>query len=293
MNVIHTFSKGWGSKTFDIDRMSELYKSGWALKTVAEDAGICTTTAWKYLRNFGVALRSQTAHLTPELAGEGGKIGSAIRWRINVNPDLTPEKAYVLGVVGPGDGSISLGKKRGSVVLSVIDKDFADEFARCFKQTYGIEPTRCFRLINRGNRRPMYQVENHRRAIVADLLGYNNGDLKTFKHGGEKVPNAIREASLEVKAMYLRGFFDSQGGMSGYSILAAKANGEVLKEIQLLLLAFGIKSAIYDYTKISSKTFHIRIYAESRKLFYERIGFSIKRKQEKLKEKLGRDNPSS
>ena len=45
---------------------------------------------------------------------------------------LTPEKSFVLGVVGPGDGFTS----RASIGLAVIDKDFAFKFKACIEKIY-------------------------------------------------------------------------------------------------------------------------------------------------------------
>ena len=245
--------------------MVRLYQEGLIMREVGERLGTCKTSVRKALKIYGVKARPQ--------------------WKITINYDLTPEKAYILSVLGPGDGSMVIfHQSLPWIALRVTDKDFANEFARCFQTAYGVEPTTYISVSKGSNRKPRYAVENHRWPIFRDILSYNDGDLKTFRHGGEKVPDAVKEAPPEVKAMYLRGFFDSQGWVTR-DIASEKKNGEVLKEIQSLLLDFGIESSIYKV----SLAFRLRILSKGGKLFYEKIGFSIKRKQERLEKLVGGD----
>lgn len=133
--------------------------------------------------------------------------------------------------------------------------------------------------------REMYEARLNIRRAAQDLISY--GKLPDFKHGTERVPRRIKKSSSEVQALYLRAFFDSQGSVSLHhkEITGTKKNKLVLKEIGGLLSNFGINWRVAGPTLSGCWVLTIGD-RKSIKKFAKKIGFTIERKKQALKELL-------
>jgi len=178
---------------------------------------------------------------------------------------LSKEKAYLLSVLA-GDGWVETVPSY-CIGLEVIDDDFRETFTEAIKTVYGIV---CKILWN-------CRAYIHSKNVVADLLGYK----VSFRTEDWSIPEEVKCASEEIWSSYLRGFADSEGYVKGSPLIELKSiNIMGLLEIRELLNNLGIKSRIRTdnyhvyYVQITSK------YNLNR--FAKRIGFSIRRKQEKL-----------
>jgi len=90
--------------------------------------------------------------------------------------------------------------------------------------------------------------------------------------------------------MFIKGFADSEGSVKNRhrnrELILCSGNLNGLKEIQQLLQNLSIGSS---FTRRRDKVFSLRISDyKSLKIFFEQIGFVIKRKQEKLEAGLAR-----
>jgi intein-encoded DNA endonuclease-like protein len=210
---------------------------------------------------------------------------------------LTKEKAYILGVLA-GDGSICRGIHRldlSKIDLSVTDEEFAREFVRCLKKIYRVRPSVYKRANNhlsilRGReirtKKPIYEACLRSVKAVEDLLSYS----VSFKTEDWRIPEVIKRAPPEIKGSYLRGFFDSEGTAALHMnegcryVYAFSKNMEGLKEVKNLLADIGIECKIFQqksglYGIILSGRKNIKRFAEF-------VGFTIKRKMQKLEHGL-------
>ena len=190
---------------------------------------------------------------------------------------LSLEKAYVLGVIGPGDGYIGGNYLIG---LNAIDKDFVDYFQNCLEKTFGLK---CGRYIKKSNmtekgniRKKQYSVILCSKSAVESFKKYK----VSFKEKLWKIPKIIKNSNDSYKAMYLKGIFDSQGTVSNCSKFTKIKieNKEGIKEIQNLLKDLNIDSSIPKSKvelMISSK--------KNLDLYNSKIGFVIERKKERIK----------
>ncbi len=137
--------------------------------------------------------------------------------------------------------------------------------------------------------------------------------VTTDRAHAKRVPQSIFTAPVEVQAAFLRGLFGADGCVSWtetnrYVGLGSRSNG-LLRDVQLLLSASGIRSQIYqasgsatqrftytrkdgtDVTYDSKPGFDLRITGSDMQRFAEEIGFSTPRKQialERLIAQFGR-----
>lgn len=228
--------------------------------------GVSTVTAIKWLNKHNITARSHTESMNTE------RIKNELRLSKLKIPKksffaLTPEKAYVLGVLA-GDGYIN-----NEVVRLEIRKDveFIEEFSRCVEDIYGRGYKHSYYA-----RRNTYVFSASSGIICADLNRY--GRFKTFEW---KAPNAILHTrNRHIISNYLKGLFDSEGSVSKYDITFSSSSKKGIWDVQALLLKLGIRSKIYQ----RKNHFVLRIgRRENVHKFKELVGFTIKRKMERIK----------
>jgi transcriptional regulator with XRE-family HTH domain len=185
---------------------------------------------------------------------------------------LSTSKAYILGVVGPGDGCVG----RKELRLTSIDYDFIKEFSKQVREAYGLRPHVYFNK----NHRIWYAVVSSKQ-VAEDVRSFNT----SFREKDWKIPSEILFSDKQIKAAYLKGVFDSQGNVNFIentrNVNLRSYNKSGLKQIQELLLALMIKSSLSD------KGRRLYIYGKDDiENFAKNINFSIKRKTNLLKNLL-------
>ncbi|MEK6937269.1 MAG: LAGLIDADG family homing endonuclease [Nanoarchaeota archaeon] len=181
--------------------------------------------------------------------------------------DLENE-AEIIGII-LGDGYIN--KKEYSIRLKVRENDFINNFANLIKKTYGI-----------GTR---YKYYDYPCCYVHSINLASRINKLTNKK--QRIPNFIICGSKNIKARFLRGFFDSEGSVDVLEkyhrrqIVLTQKNIPWLKQIKTMLFDIGIQSKIYKKPKDSDKLVISLI--ENMEKYYNLVGFSIRYKQNKLK----------
>jgi len=240
----------------------KLYKQGLSIRQIAIKYNSTYATVQRHLHKASIKLK---------LRGNPKKISK-------LASKLTLEKAYILGVIGPGDGFIEIPKnypKKGTmrICLESVDKDFINYFAYCLEKVYELKPTIKLLKWRKGDSQLHYKVILCSKAACNDILSYG----VSFKEKDWKIPIIIKNAPNEIKAKYLQGFADSQGCVSlDRAILLASKNREGIKEIKQLFDDLKIKT--WNWNAGLGITNRIFLNA-----FNQKIGFIINRKQERLK----------
>jgi len=233
-----------------------------------------TGTVFHRLRGMGVKIRGYS---------ESHKLKTYAGLKSIKNCGLTPEKAYILGVLC-GDGWISYGNRYYCIGLRCIDKDFVEEFRRNIKIVYGANCK--IRLVQPRNKNWSNQYVSclFSKLACEDILSYGN-----FKGHNWRVPAEILNSkNIGLIGDFLRGFYDSEGHVNSrwYTLKATTSNKEGFLEILSLLK----KLKIHYITKLKKRRlakhklgYEVLITgSDSYKIFKEYVGFSIKRKQDNL-----------
>lgn len=189
---------------------------------------------------------------------------------------LSMDLAYILGVVY-GDGHVSV--KQRKVILSAIDHDFVDTFRNILAKWSGFK----VRFYSRNIKKPDY-IKNRKLQWVAYIDSIEAVDfLSKFDL------NKIKDADVAIKSSFLRGFFDSEGGVDVKGVLSVyNKDYKLIKFIEYLLNSLGIETTFrsyYGYTPDKNKRFlqySLVVLARSRERFKNLVGFSIYRKQSRL-----------
>ncbi len=208
------------------------------------------------------------------------------RRRFNLLPGeikASKELAYILGVVA-GDGYTQAWGRQRIIALTTKDVEFAMEFKRCLEIVGKCKPM--IRL--RYGR--YYEVKANSSALY---------DLCKKPLDLERLRKYI-EYNEKTIISFLRGFFDAEGHVSkayGY-IYLCNSDLQLLNYVKQLLLKIrieasgphlSIRKGTPFYCKKNGKTYFrdgdkylLYIKANSRQRFAKVIGFTIKRKMERL-----------
>jgi len=220
-----------------------------------------------------------------------------IRNRFNKLPksayDFTPELGYVVGVV-IGDGTIH----RRTIKLKTIDYDFIEAFRYNIEKWSGIKTKERIVTIEETLR----HLKNSKESVVKTLRHPKNMyDIRLYSQEASMflkslidniLNNKIDIDSLpkEFKIMFIKGLFDSEGSV-GYNknkygriypkVIFCNKDVRLVKLVENILHSFGFHTTKY-VSKYNEWFITIAKVKEVLK-FYNMIGFSIKRKQDKLK----------
>lgn len=178
-------------------------------------------------------------------------------------------EAEIIGIM-LGDGHIMSGGR--SIRLRVRELDFCQNFKSLIEITYGIEAP----LDNKY----YYNCYAHSTLLtqrIAELTN-NNKEISKFILNGDN----------KIKARFIRGFFDSEGSVdviyNRRQIVLTQNNEKMLLQIKSLLFDLGIQSK-YVQKNFGSDKLIISL-LENLKKYHNLVGFSIKYKQENLKQAI-------
>ena len=198
------------------------------------------------------------------------KIGEGIAKKVK-ELKVTPEMAYIMGAI-KGDGLIT----RWNIRLEVNDKDFIEEFKKNVEKWISIK-CKIYQL----NTSTKYQAYVRSVKVANYLRNFNYKNLINY--------------CSKIKAMFLRGIYDSEGSVSvkAKGIFLFNNNEHLLSFCKKLLAKLKIETTpIRICSKIGKEvmfkdrsyirknnTHQLSIYGkENIKRFNEVIGFSIDRK---------------
>lgn len=169
-----------------------------------------------------------------------------------------------------GDGCLTLDN---SILFSNADKDILNNFYRIFKDKFNA------RIIKKTGNNVDYVISDKylRKYFEYIGLGYEDAFNK-------EIPKIILESPKNIISKFIRGLFDTDGGISNSYLEYCTASEKMSKQIQIILLNFGIVSTrkIKFNKKFKTYSYRIMIYGKNIELYKDFIGFSCERKQEQL-----------
>jgi intein-encoded DNA endonuclease-like protein len=187
------------------------------------------------------------------------------------------ELGYIIGVI-LGDGHVSIKQRR--VILSVTDKDFVLEFKKNIEKWSNFKTrfySRSIKTDEKIKNRKLQWVCYIDSKKASEFL--HNLDFRELAHSNE-----------EIKCVFLKGFFDSEGSVfkSSFGIAGYSTDYLLISFVSELLTSLGIYSTLNKRKPtnkdISNKfCYTLAIYRKDSILnFYKFVGFSIERKQNRL-----------
>lgn len=276
--------------------LRKLYEKEFSIHDLAKKYNVYPEKIRRRLIKENTHLRTRKEGLA--LAAKQGKL--QYLWdknTIQINKGyekLTPEKSFILGVLC-GDASFNTSKYHYDIKLSIQerDKEFYLFFKDCIRRIYNIKPYEQIipkpKTIIMGREvktRPQIIGSFSSKQMYLDLLRYLNPKNKT-------IPEQVKNSSVSVQTMFLKGMYDSEGNVNFSKKYTRRiglynTNYDLLKDIQNVLENLGMMTKLKPFVKGKNKMcYTIDIHGlDNFILFKEMIGFTIKRKKDKLEEMI-------
>ncbi len=185
-----------------------------------------------------------------------------------------------------GDGSCTAtGLSKNNVSMTIADPEVAQDFTnlciRLFKERPKISIDK--RRLTTGS----FRIHSVKARSFLDYAGLDYGSA-VDKH----IPYSIMQGSQQIVASFLSGLFETDGTFSKDTIEYCTKSKVLAKQVQTVLLNFGIVSKVkIRQMKNYPDNHYFYLYIdgfEDQKIFAEEIGFISNRKQGKLLSGIGR-----
>lgn len=180
-----------------------------------------------------------------------------------INQDIALIMGYLIG-----DGCLT----RDNVILfSNKDEDILDKYISVFSKHFDSRVKRV------SEKTCDYVVFDKYLRMYFYQLGFSQAN--SFH---KEVPKCILNAPKNIISKFIQGLFDTDGTIDDKSVSLCTTSNKLSKQIQVMLLNYGILTR--RVKRYSKNSFHyiVYIYGENIDKFYDEIGFSCKRKQTKL-----------
>ncbi len=191
---------------------------------------------------------------------------------------MTPQLGKLMGYL-VGDGAYTdKGLSKNNILMTIADDEVAEDFSNLCLEIFQEKPkiTLDKRTINTRN----FRIHN---AKARSFLAYCGLDYVACQD--KHIPYSIMKSPQDVVASFLSALFETDGCFSGGTIEYCTKSSVLARQIQIVLLNFGIiaklktrfvKNNPYHYLYIDG--------SQDRVTFAKEIGFISNRKQSKLLE---------
>lgn len=245
------------------------------LADTAGRAGVSVSTVQHY-RAGGVVGRASALAIKEALVEHLNEENLAIPFSVNKRAPiripvvLDQHVGAFLGYL-VGDGHIS--KVKRQLGLTTGDEDQALAFQRLGLDLFGVFASM---QLDEGRWRVLLHSE-HLSDFLVEFFGLTTGPSAREK----SIPEKILRSPEPVVRAFLRAYFDCDGYAGKQGVILSTSSAKLAEQTQLLLLNYGILSR-KRFNK--DETYHLHVMGASAKVFAERIGFGLARKQQALDE---------
>lgn len=191
------------------------------------------------------------------------------------NNTLTEEISHYLGLL-TGDGCLS---RDNIFIFSSKDDELIDIFRKITKELFNKDISKKRNICD-------YVVYGKKeRKILLEKYG-----LIQCKSYFKEIPLCVRQSPQNIVASFIKGLFDTDGTVSNKSIDFCSTSINLIKQLQVILLNFGIISKWRERKTKSKfgKAYILTISGNNIDIFDKEIGFCCKRKHIRLKELIGK-----
>ncbi|MBS3168129.1 ATP-binding protein [Candidatus Woesearchaeota archaeon] len=196
----------------------------------------------------------------------------------------TKELAALCGYI-IGDGNIHPKGYRVTCYVNEEEKDLLQHLCNLWRNVFGIEPAFIVR-----NTEPLIKVIDDGNGLLREFVSTQNIYLLEINSkqitsclsplSEKRVPQQIFQSPKEVIAEFIAWLFEADGcsfskGRGRTSVQLKSKSVDLLRDVQLLLLYFGIHSRIVEDNLCIRRSYDIELFARS-------IGFRSQKKKNKL-----------
>ena len=205
--------------------------------------------------------------------------------KISLPSEMTPQLAQFLGFL-TADGGLSVERKGlHRIVYTQANPELLSLYKKSLKELFGIIQF----IEKRSGSNPKNKAKDivvgskHLKEFLAHL------GMNSSKSPQKEMPKAVREASKEAVAAFLRAIFENDGYFGRGTIEFSVSSKKLISQTHLMLLNFGIVSSV-SVKKVKNyaqnQYYRLSIFGQDARKFIEEVGFIRKEKYIKAKQFL-------
>ncbi len=316
--IVAKIRKNGKDKAYDFATVFQHYPKQPVLKVVTETGKsvICTYNqpfltrgGWRRADKLskGAEIRvmpkipTQVKRLAPAEFVKVKKKSGHLKDCVSLPDKFTPELASLCGYI-IGDGHIHTRGYSITCYINDAETDLIEKLAELWKKTFNIEPS----VSVRGSTEKIKTISDkngHIRQFISKqqmhIMEINSRQVAQSLSflSAKRVPQAIFKSPPQVVAKFISWLFDADGcafgnGRGRTSIQLKSRDRDLLSDVQLLLLYFGIQSRIIDENLCIRRSYDMELFAkhigfnsEKKKAALKRVLESIKNKRDTQKRK--------
>jgi stage V sporulation protein R len=241
---------------------------------VAASADVCAKTVHRYRRGENIVVNTDViaAALIEYERPDNLAVPLSVNKRAPLRLPLRVD-ARVGAFLGYliGDGHVSRAKR--NLGLTTGDEPQAVAFLTLAKDLFDITASIG---LDEGRWRVLLHSQ-HLSDFMIEFFGLTHGPSARDK----SIPDAILRSPEPVVRAFLRAYFDCDGYAGKQGIILSTMSDQLAEQTQLLLMNYGILSR---KRKQTDGCWHVHVAGASAKVFADRIGFGLARKQAALDE---------
>jgi ribonucleoside-diphosphate reductase alpha chain len=192
--------------------------------------------------------------------------------RVKLPSHMTPALAYWIGLT-LGDGCFT--ESSNTIAFTGLEST-QSTWRSLTKEVFDIEP----RLSEQRGDTTTYAIS---RQQLNNWLEQSVGMGRSLSIN-KSVPISIRKAPKECVAAFLRGLFDTDGGVEHGGAQLYTSSKELARQVQIILLNFGIVSSIQSQETDCNEAYRVVVLSGFNEVFEQEIGFDHPEKKAKLRE---------
>lgn len=190
---------------------------------------------------------------------------------------LTSDLAYLFGLL-IGDGCLT---RTESIIFSNVDLDILQFYFRSMSEYFEVVPQKTGKCD--------YIIRDRYLRKYFEMCGLSISDSHN-----KQVPECILATPKDIQASFISGLFDTDGGVEQNVISYCSVSEKLIRQVQLMLLQFGIISRVRHKTAKSGLSHYVlRISGKNIDLFNDKIGFKCARKTEKANKLVSKKHNSN
>lgn len=298
--IVTKIRKHEKDKYYDFATVFQHYRGQPVLRVITEtgkevtctyNQPFLTKTGWKRADEIllGTKIRvmpkipATIKKLAPTNFARVGKKSGVLK-KVSLPNEFTPELASLCGYV-IGDGNIHKNGYRVTCYINEQETDLIGALSGLWEKTFNVKP-QLYTKNNEGSVKTIDDGSGLLRQIVSlqkmFVLEVNSRQIASSLSflANKRVPQQIFQSPKYVVAKFISWLFEADGcafskGRGRTSVQLKSATPGLLKDVQLLLLYFGIQSRIIEDNLCIRRSHDIELFAEN-------IGFISQKKKERL-----------
>lgn len=206
---------------------------------------------------------------------------SGVAKTIRIPEKMTKELGLFMGLL-TADGGLTIGHR---IVYTQANEEVLRLYQKLLKDLFGITKPAIAKSGQSNKAKDVIVQSKHLKDFLSSL------GMKPVRAQEKEIPRSIRASSRETIAAFIQGLMRNDGHVSANGLEITLANGVLLRQLQIMLLNFGIVAALHPKTVKGyeqNEYWRLSVYGDDFATYAAEIGFLTGEERERANEIVAR-----